>query len=294
MRLLNLAATYIFIQGLALSTCAAPVGETGGLYAVDATKRHESPTNLSKEVTIENRHVDKTTGGGLSNISDVPSGPSQDTNSSTTPAQAKRYLHREEERRSLKDKLHAVVDALKGHGSSTGDSSSSADPSQATSASASPTRRSLSRRANRRTIKDKVHAVVDALKGQPASSEGTSSTSSEPSGSQDTASPPQRRALAVAVTFAKGEPYKLSTTANPAKMKVQKAVIDLLEAAAQPLDFGLGWRLDWENNPPATADGSSRIEFTFTGPTKCGGTCSAWVEGSKHEIKDHKGSLVYP
>ncbi|KAJ3994499.1 hypothetical protein F5050DRAFT_470939 [Lentinula boryana] len=294
MRLLNLAATYIFIQGLSLSICAAPVGETGSLYANDAARRHEPPPNLSKEVTIENRHIDNTTGSGLSNIKDIPSGSSQDANSSSTTApQAKKYLHREE-RRSLEDKVHGVVDALKGHGFSIGDSSSSSDPSQATSASASSTRRSLSRENRRRTIKDKVHAVVDALEGQPASSEGTSSTSSEPSGSQGTTSPPQRRALAVAVTFAKGEPYKPSVTANPAKMKVQSAVTGLLEAAAQPLDFGLGWRLDWENNPPATADGSSRIEFTFTGPKKCGGTCTAWIEGSKHEIKNHNGGVVYP
>lgn len=224
--------------------------------------------------------------------SDPSPDSSPDTSSSATPPE-RRSRSRYENGRSIMEKLTHVVEALKGQGSSAVASSTPPDPTQ----SSSPAKRSFSDGKESRSIKEKLSNALAALKGQtPSLGDSSTSTASEPS---DTSSPsPTRRSLsrrlmlAVAVTVSEGE--ALTPFVSPSQIAVRDVIRELLEAAAPSLALGTHWRLDWENIPSPKADAKSRIEFSMTGPEKCGGTCTAWVEEKKHEIKDHSGKVIYP
>ncbi|KAJ4497376.1 hypothetical protein C8R41DRAFT_917420 [Lentinula lateritia] len=327
MRLISISAIYIILQGFILTVCAAPVN-------------NYSDVNTTSTNTLQNSTaLEELKGQGLSN-SVTPSDPSQDTSSPPATSTSSR-----EERRSIKEKVHNALEALKGNAPNSGSSNPSPDSSPDTSSSATPPeRRSRSRYENGRSIMEKLTHVVEALKGQgssavasstppdptqssspakrsfsdgkesrsikeklsnalaalkgqtPSSGDNSTSTASEPS---DTSSPsPTRRSLsrrlmlAVAVTVSEGE--ALTPFVSPSQIAVRDVIRELLEAAAPSLALGTHWRLDWENIPSPKADAKSRIEFSMTGPEKCGGTCTAWVEEKKHEIKDHSGKVIYP
>ncbi|KAJ3890903.1 hypothetical protein GG344DRAFT_77435 [Lentinula edodes] len=339
MRLISISAIYIILQGFILTVCAAPVNNYSDVNTTSTNTLQAR--NYENRRTIKNSSaLEELKGQGLSNTV-TPSDPSQDTSSPPATSTSSR-----EERRSIKEKVHNALEALKGNTPSSGSSSNpSPDSSPDTSSSATPPeRRSRSRYENGRSIMEKLTHVVEALKGQgtsavasstppdptqssspakrsfsdgkesrsikeklsnalaalkgqtPSSGDSSSSTASEPS---DTLSPsPTRRSLsrrlmlAVAVTVSEGE--ALTPFVSPSQIGVRDVIRELLESAAPSLAFARNWRLDWENVPSPKADAKSRIEFSMTGPEKCGGTCTAWVEEKKHEIKDHSGKVIYP
>ncbi|KAJ3849088.1 hypothetical protein EV368DRAFT_67722 [Lentinula lateritia] len=330
MRLISVSAIYIILQGFILTVCAAPVNNYSDVNTT-STNTLQGRNHENRRTIKDSGALEELKGQGLSNTV-TPSDPSQDTasppatstspreerrsikekvhnalealkgntpssgsssnsspdtspdnSSSTTPPERRSRFHHENGR-SIKEKLTHVVEALKGQGSSAVDSGSNQpDPTQ----SSSPAKRSFSNGRENRSIKEKLSNALAALEGPTTSSgDSSSSTPSEPS---DTSSPsPTRRSLSRRVVLSALTPF-----ISPSQIEVRDGVRELLEAAAPSLVLGK-WRLDWENIPYPKADAKSRIEFSMTGPEKCGGTCTAWVEEKKHEIKDHSGKVIYP
>ncbi|KAJ4470212.1 hypothetical protein J3R30DRAFT_1239503 [Lentinula aciculospora] len=359
MRLLSLSATYIVLQGLTLTVCAAPVSyslddvrarniinmdnhtNVDGLQTrgyedrrsikdkipnvdetVDSTPLSNSSSNASvsasptmrRSLSLEDRSIKEkithavkalTGHSSSSSASSAPtSDPSSDASLSTTPPEKRSRG----ERRSIFGEITHVVESVAGHTSNSGTSSStpskSEQPAASASASASaapPARRFTFDQEERRTIKENIHNTPEALEGHRSSSEGSSSSSADPSQDTSASTVPltrrmlyRRKQLAVVVTVSNGE--ALTAFVSESQIHVREAIHEVLEAASKPLELGIGsnWRLDWENVPSTKADAKSRIEFTITGPPKCGGTCTAWIEDSKHAIQDHSGKVIYP